>query len=90
MIVVQGKNTFLSSKNFYLIKQLLLQREIFFSNVFNNKRSTILLRLQFIKYIIFSFYIFLENTKYLESCVKIMKFILLLSFKDFISDDFTH
>jgi len=90
VIIVQDKNTFLLSKDFYLIEQLLLQREIFFFDVFDNERFTILLRLQFIKHIILFLYIFLENTKYLESCAKIMKFILSLNFKDFVNDDFTH
>lgn len=90
VIVVQDKNTFLSSEDSHLIEQLLLQREIFFSNVFDNERSTILLRLQSIKHIILFLYTFLEDTKYLEPYAKIMKFILLLNFKGFVNDDFTH
>jgi len=87
---VQNKNTFLLLKNFYLIKQLLLQQKIFFFDIFNNKQSTILLHLQFIKYIIFSLYIFLKNTKYLKLYIKIIKFIFLLNFKDFVNNNFTY
>ncbi len=87
---MQNKNTFLLLKNFYLIKQLLLQQKIFFFDIFNNKQSTILLHLQFIKYIIFSLYIFLKNTKYLKLYIKIIKFIFLLNFKDFVNNNFTY
>jgi len=69
---------------------LLLQREIFFFDVFDNERLSILLRLQFVKHVILSLHIFLENTKYLELDVKIMKFILSLSFKDSLREGFTH
>ncbi len=48
------------------------------------------MRLKFIKYIISFLYIFLKNTKYLEFCVKIMKSISLINFKDFIREAFTH
>lgn len=88
--VVQGKNTFLSSEDSHLIEQLLLQREIFSSDVFDNERPTILLRLQSIKHIIPSLHTFLEDTKYLEPCAKIMKSILPPGFKGSVSDGFTH
>jgi len=87
---VQDKNTHLTLKDSHLIEQLLLQREIFFFDVFDNERLSILLRLQFVKHVIFSLHIFLKNTKYLELDVKIMKFILSLSFKDSLREDFTH
>jgi len=80
----------LTLKDSYFIEQLLLQQKIFFFDVFNSKRLSILLRLQFVRHIIFSLYIFLENIKYLNSCIKIIKFILLLNFKDSLRKDFTH
>lgn len=68
----------------------MLQREVFSFDVFENQRPSILARLKSIKYIIPSLHTFLEDTKYLESCAKIMKSILPINFKDFIREAFTH
>jgi len=88
--VVQGKNTHLASEDSHLIEQLLLQREIFSSDVFDNERPSILLRLQSVKHVIPSLHTFLEDTKYLEPGAKIMKSILPLSFKGSLREGFTH
>lgn len=90
VMVVQGKNAYFSLEDSHLIEQSLLQREIFSSDIFDDERSTILLRLQSIKHIIPSIHTFLEDTKYLEPCAKIMKSILPLHFKGSVSEGFTH
>lgn len=90
VIVFQDRNAYYFSADFYQIEKLILQREIFFSDIFENQRFSILARLKFIKYIIFSLYIFLKNTKYLELCIKIIKSILSINFKDFIRKIFIY
>jgi len=88
--VLQGRNAHYSSADFHQIEKLMLQREVFSSDVFENQRPSILARLKSIKYIIPSLHTFLEDTKYLEPCAKIMKSILPINFKGSIREAFTH
>ncbi len=88
--IIEGKNVYYSSDDFRRIKDLLLHREIFSSEAFNEQRSSILSRLQSVKHIIPSLHTFLEDTKYLEPCAKIMKSILPVRFKGSIRQAFTH
>lgn len=84
---IQGRCLALSKDDDNEIKILMSQRQLFPSIKDDLQRSQTLLRLRSIPYIIPSIYTFLEDTKYLEPCAKIMK-ILPKGFRGTISQAF--
>lgn len=88
MHIIQSWSLLTFSENYHFIENC-MQNEILFPIVTNRQqRLDIFRRLSVISYLIFSLYIFIKDTKHIESFVKIMKRLLLLRFKEFVRQAF--
>lgn len=85
---LQDRCLFYSSEDLILVETQLLRREIFSCVRFDDHRISILRRLSELKYLISIIHTFLEDTKYIEPCAKIMKSLLSHDFKDSIHQEF--
>lgn len=86
--IIQSQSLLTFSENYHFIENC-MQNEILFSTVMNRQqRLDIFRRLSVISYLILSLYIFIEDTKHIESFIKIMKRLLLLWFKNFVRQAF--
>ena len=70
------------------IKVRLLKENILSAVISLNLQINLLQNLMSVEYIISSIYIFLKNTKYLKSCIRILKNILSTKCKDSVTQTF--
>ena len=74
--VLEGRCPCYSTEDLLFVEQRLSRREIFASPSFDVHRGQILQRVREIPHLIPTIHTFLEDTKYLEPCAKIMKVLL--------------
>lgn len=88
MHIIQNWSLLTFSENYHFIENC-MQNDILFSIIMNRQqRLSIFHHLSVISYLILSLYIFIEDTKHIESFIKIMKRLLLLRFKEFVHQTF--
>ena len=73
---LEGKCPCFSAEDLTLVETSLDRHEIFSSPCFDAQRDQLLQRLRRVKHLIPSIYTFLEDTKYLEPCARVMKDLL--------------
>ncbi len=73
---LEGRYPCYSAEDLALVEKRLDRREIFSSPCFEAQRDQLLQRLRKIKHLIPSIHTFLEDTKYLEPCARVMKGLL--------------
>ena len=74
--VLEGRCPCYSTEDLLFVEQRLSSREIFASPCFDAHREQILQRVREIPHLIPTIHTFLEDTKYLEPCAKVMKVLL--------------